>query len=63
MIEADRDICIAAGVCAMTAPDVFDQDDDGIVVLRTDNPGPDNAEAAREAVDSCPSGALRLRDT
>lgn len=47
----------------MTAPDVFDQDDDGIVVLRTDNPGPDNAEAAREAVDSCPSGALRLRDT
>lgn len=47
----------------MTAPDVFDQDDDGIVVVRADNPGPGNAEAVQEAVDSCPSGALRLRDT
>lgn len=47
----------------MTAPDVFDQDDDGIVVVRDDDPGPEHAEAVREAVDSCPSGALTLRDT
>ena len=28
-IEADRDVCIGAGMCVMTAEEVFDQDDDG----------------------------------
>ena len=32
-IEADRDVCIGAGMCVMTAEEVFDQDDDGIVVV------------------------------
>jgi ferredoxin len=46
----------------MIADAVFDQDDDGIVVLLTD-PVPDGEEArAREAVKLCPSGALRLLD-
>lgn len=59
-IIADRDVCIGAGLCVLTAPAVFDQDDDGLVVLlRADPEGPD-AAAAREAVANCPSGALRL---
>lgn len=29
--HADRDKCIGAGQCAMAAPAVFDQDDDGVV--------------------------------
>ena len=32
-IEADRDACISAGNCVMTAGEIFDQDDDGIVVV------------------------------
>ena len=31
-ILADRDVCIGAGMCVMTADVIFDQDDDGIVV-------------------------------
>jgi ferredoxin len=62
-IEADLDRCIGAGMCALTAPAVFDQsDDDGRVRLLTDRPGPEQAEVARQAVDLCPSGALSLRD-
>jgi ferredoxin len=34
--------CIAAGMCVAHAPEVFDQDDDnGIVVLLDEHPGPD----------------------
>jgi ferredoxin len=59
-IDADRDVCISAGNCVMSAPAVFDQDDDGIVVLLTD-PVPDaERDRAREAVKLCPSTALRV---
>jgi ferredoxin len=61
-IEADREVCIGSGMCARTAPEVFDQDaQDGRVVLRKEHPGEDEVEAVREAVDLCPSGALSLR--
>lgn len=61
-IEADRERCIGAGMCALTAPKVFDQDaKDGRVVLRIESPGEDVVEAVREAVELCPSGALSLR--
>lgn len=60
-IEADTDICIGAGQCVMTAPEVFDQrDEDGVVVVLQPEPGPADEAQAREAVGLCPSGALRL---
>jgi ferredoxin len=59
-ISVDREICASAGTCVFTAPDVFDQDDEGIVVVLQTEP-PTEAEArARKAVDHCPSGALTL---
>lgn len=63
-IEADRERCIGAGMCALTAPGVFDQDpEDGRVVLLNEHPGEREVEAAREAVELCPSGALSLRES
>ncbi len=59
-ITADRDVCIGAGMCVMTAPAVFDQGEDGLVELLVAEPEGADAQAAREAVDLCPSGALRL---
>ena len=40
-VIADREICMAAGVCVMTADAVFDQDPDGLVVLATGTSIPD----------------------
>jgi ferredoxin len=57
-VHADRDVCIGAGMCVLTAEDVFDQDDDGIVVVLDEHPSA--VEAARAAVANCPSGALSL---
>ena len=59
-VIADRDICIGAGMCVMTAA-IFDQDEGGIVVV--DDAEEVSAEEQRRvcnAVRLCPSGALRL---
>ncbi|MEU1606172.1 ferredoxin [Micromonospora matsumotoense] len=52
-----RGLCIGAGQCVLSTPELFDQSDDGRVLLRRQ---PVDAEEARVAVDLCPSGALRL---
>ncbi len=59
-VHADRDVCIGAGMCVLTAGAVFDQDDDGIVVLLDEHPS--DEAAVREAVANCPSGALSLTE-
>ena len=58
-VAANRDICIGAGMCVLTAPTVFDQGDDGIVTLLSTE-DVDAEHAARQAVTQCPSGALRV---
>ncbi|HEX5565647.1 MAG TPA: (4Fe-4S)-binding protein [Streptomyces sp.] len=59
-IHADRDVCIGAGNCVLVAEDMFDQDEDAIVVLLTDTPSAEQEGRAREAVARCPSGALSM---
>jgi ferredoxin len=62
-VDADRDICISAGQCVMSAPDVFDQDEDnGVVLLKTGTPPPELADDVRRAVALCPARALTLRE-
>lgn len=61
-VHADRDLCISAGNCVMSAPAVFDQDDDGIVVVLVDDVPDGEAAHARDAVKLCPAEALRLSD-
>jgi ferredoxin len=58
-VTADREICIGAGMCVLTAPELFDQDDDGIVTPLQAEPG-SHEEAAREAAKLCPSGAVQI---
>ena len=59
-IAADRDVCIQAGNCVMAADTLFDQDDDGVVMVLVDEVPDDEEDRAREAVKLCPSQALRM---
>ncbi|RKN44087.1 ferredoxin [Streptomyces hoynatensis] len=60
-IVADRDLCCGSGQCALVAPGVFDQDDaDGTVLVLKPRPGPERRAEVEEAVEICPSGAIRL---
>lgn len=60
-ITLDEEKCVAVGVCALAAPDVFDQrEEDGVVVLLDPEPGPEQYEAVQEAVIRCPAAVIRL---
>ncbi|NUV43738.1 ferredoxin [Streptomyces sp. CAI-24] len=60
-VQVDKERCVGAGMCALTAPDVFTQGDDGISEVL-----PGRAETAGghplvgEAVRACPVGAVAL---
>jgi ferredoxin len=59
-VAADRDVCIGAGNCVLTAAAVFDQDDAGLVVLLSEQVPATDEQRVRAAVRVCPSGALRV---
>ncbi|MBN0042669.1 ferredoxin [Streptomyces actuosus] len=60
-IDIDRDVCIGAGQCALTAPAVFTQDDDGYSTLRPGREDGGHGDAmVGEAVRACPVGAITL---
>ncbi|GAB2916659.1 MULTISPECIES: ferredoxin [unclassified Streptomyces] len=62
-IRVDRERCVGAGMCALTAPDVFTQDDDGFSELLPRRPGVTrNHPLVREAARACPVGAVALTD-
>jgi ferredoxin len=57
---ADRDACIGSGNCMMVSEELFDADDDGVVVLLAEDVPASEEHHAREAVRLCPASALRL---
>jgi ferredoxin len=60
-VLVDHERCRGAGLCALTAPEVFDQDDaDGTVVLLDSDPPPAVHEAVRRAADLCPNTVIRI---
>jgi ferredoxin len=61
-LVVDRERCIGAGMCALLAPEVFDQDEaDGRVLLLDPAPPATHHPAAREAAHNCPAAAITLR--
>jgi ferredoxin len=60
-VAADRDVCVGAGNCVLAAAGVFDQDDDGLVVVLDPAPPIDQEGAVEQAVRMCPSGAITAR--
>ena len=60
-VTADQNICASSGQCVAIAPRVFDQrDEDGVVVVLDENPPIELADAVRQAVAVCPSGAIKI---
>ncbi|MFC9701219.1 ferredoxin [Streptomyces sp. NPDC056943] len=60
-VRIDRDRCLGAGMCALTAPQVFDQDEDeGLVVLLDARPPQEQLAAVRVAAGVCPASVITL---
>jgi ferredoxin len=62
-VEVDAERCIGSGVCALVAPDVFDQrDDDGVVVLLDPHPPAEHHDAAHDAATRCPAAVIEIHE-
>jgi ferredoxin len=59
-LKVDRDLCEANAVCCGLAPDVFELDDDEVLVIKVPNPDADQLPKVQKAVDRCPKNALEL---
>jgi ferredoxin len=59
-INVDMRRCIGAGQCVLAAPDIFDQDDHGLVRLLVARPGDEHEQSVRQADRHCPSGTITL---
>jgi ferredoxin len=50
-------------MCVMNSSTVFDQgEDDGVVQLLVDEPGPELAEETRKAAAACPALAIHIEE-
>ncbi|MEU2337708.1 ferredoxin [Streptomyces sp. NPDC006654] len=61
-IEIDRDVCIGAGQCALTAPSVFTQDDDGFSALLPGRADGGGDPLVKEAARACPVQAITVKE-
>ena len=61
-IIADRERCEGHGLCADTAPDVYDLDDDAVVVLLHEDVPPALERKAEAGGRVCPVAALRIEN-
>lgn len=61
-ITVDHEACVGAGQCALVAGALFDQDDDGLVVLLDGDPDLADQPAARRAATLCPARAITVEE-
>jgi ferredoxin len=61
-IKTIRSNCIASGNCTLIAPDLFRQDDEGVVVARVTRLSAAQLADARRAAAACPVAAIELED-
>jgi ferredoxin len=59
-ITIDDEKCIASGACVLACPEVFDQDEDGIVTLVDSSPSDLLYERVAEAAAACPASVIHV---
>jgi ferredoxin len=57
-IVVDRELCMGSGMCIVYAPNTFAHDDETKAVVV--DPTGDSIDAVRNAVQACPTSALRI---
>lgn len=61
-IVVDRDKCTGLGMCEAEAPDLFEIDDEGTLVVLDERPAEERRAALRAAVEACPTEALSIAE-
>jgi ferredoxin len=53
---------MASGNCVMAAPEVFSQDEEGLVTLLSETPDAKSVPKAEDAARACPVAAITITD-
>jgi ferredoxin len=61
-VIVDWDKCQDHGQCAFAAPEIFEINADGKLVVLQENPDESLRDAAEEAADVCPVQAITIED-
>lgn len=61
-IIVDRARCTGIGICESVAPDYFEVDDDGALILTRETVGDTDRADVEEAVRACPALALSIEE-
>ena len=59
-VIVDRDVCQNHGQCVFAAPQVFELDEEGELVVLDDEPDESLRDAVEEAADVCPVQAITI---
>lgn len=59
-VVVDMDLCQNHGQCAFAAPDVFQINDEGVLVVLNDEPDESQRAACEDAADVCPVQAITI---
>lgn len=59
-VTVDFDKCTGLGICESLAPDFFEVDDNGELLVLKEEIGDDELQEVEEAVNGCPTEALRI---
>ncbi|MGB8211418.1 MAG: ferredoxin [Mycobacterium sp.] len=59
-VSVDFAKCTGLGICESMAPDIFEVDDDGKLLLLRADITDDELQSVEEAVTGCPTQALRI---
>ena len=57
-VKVNQDACIGCGACLSIADDVFEMNDEGLSTAKVDTVPEASEDAVREAIESCPTGAI-----
>lgn len=57
-VKVNKDACIGCGACTSIAEELFQINDEGLSEAKVEVVAADLAEKAKEAIDSCPTGAI-----
>jgi ferredoxin len=59
-VVVDMDLCQNHGQCTFAAPEVFQLDEDGVLVVLNDEPDESQRAVCEDAADVCPVQAITI---
>lgn len=62
-VKVNKDACIGCGACAAICDEVFEINDEGLSEAKVEEVKDEFQDEVRDAVDSCPTGAIEVEES